>query len=327
MPATAIDDRTFFILYALTKKPDLQISKLYSFYEECSFENIVKNLDILENFEIEIKLEFEPSSDIPLDIIKMIESHEQDILNSLCNIKNASLIVKKLIPYAITLNLYCNNQKKLDSKIQEYLQTSSASRQLYFYNPQKHFSIFKNVKEWATTTQTAPYKISINRFFSQTKEENNSKYAFFHFLYEQEKIGAVKIQSIELQTGEPIIIFENWQNKIHKPKEKSKGKILSYFPPFTLYENGIESSINSKFIYLEPLQQTLYRYCFAHNKDLFTYTRLAKILRISVEEVPKRISNIQAPIRKLLSEHKDVKIFNRVKGQKAYNLELKFTEK
>ena len=54
MPATAIDDRTFFILYALTKKPDLQISKLYSFYEECSFENIVKNLDILENFEIEI---------------------------------------------------------------------------------------------------------------------------------------------------------------------------------------------------------------------------------------------------------------------------------
>ncbi len=323
MPVTAINDNTFFILYSLTKKPSIEITKIVSFYNDFSYENLVKNFDILTEFQVDIKLSFYQASDIPLNIIEKIEQYKDDICKSLENIEKPEkipIIVKNLIPYAITCNFSCADTEILKEKIEEYLATSVKSRERYFYLPEIHFQVLKKVKNWALKTQTSPYKISISRFLERTGEQDNSKYAFFHFLYEQEKAKNLEISELNVYDDKPLIIFENWKEKMHRPKKiQPTGSELVRFQTLHLYENGILNTAKpNEFLRCENLEVEVFKLFFNRPNNI-SYTKIAEVLGINVKEVPKRISKNRIKMKKI-APLKDVEYFHNNRKNKTYSL-------
>ena len=317
-----IDDNTFFILYVLTKRTEIEISKMYSFYNDSSYKNIINNLEILKNFGIEIRLAFDPSLDAPLDIIEKIEQNNEDIckcIEHLADIKSA--IIKKIIPYAITCTFNCDVPEKLKEKIDKYLEASCESRKKYYYLHDIHLNVFKKVKDWASKTQTAPYKIGIDRFLERTGENNNSKYAFFHFLYELEKTKNIGISELNLSDDKPLVVFEKWKSKIHKStKVKPRGnEIAPPFKTFHLYENGIlNTAFPDNFCRCEDLEVKVFELFFNKPYNV-SYSEIATVLGVEISEVSKRIYKNREKMKKV-SILKNVKYFYNNQKDKTYSL-------
>lgn len=327
MPDTLkrIDDRTFFILYALAKQPSLCIPTLSMLYGKLPFKEICKEFDNLKKFEIETKLTYAPSEDADIEILEKIKDYETEIkkfLNKKGGVPHTSIVARKLVPYAANPQFICRSPEKLEEKIDEYFTNSESSRKLYFYNYEKHLKIFKKLKEWAMTGMSAPYKIGFNRFFEFIPEKNKSKYAFFHFLYQLEKSGNIKISEFAFQEGSPLIIFENWNQKIHKPEKKEvpQGRELAHFQTLHLYENGIiDTAQEGKFFRCDNIEVSLFEMFFNQPYQSHSYSEIES--RIGVyKEMPKRISKARTKLKTILKNNK--KYFINNKKNKTY----KFTQ-
>ena len=328
MPDTSkrIDDRTFFILYALTKQPDLRVPTLSALYGETLFNEICIEFDNLKQFEIETKLTYAPSEDADIEILEKIKEYENEIkefLNRKMGVQHTSIVARKLAPYAAKPQFICRSPEKLQEKIDEYFTNSESSRKLYFYNYEKHLKIFKKLKEWAITGMSAPYKIGFNRFFEFIPEKNKSKYAFFHFLYQLEKSGSIKISEFAFQEGSPLIIFENWNQKIHKPvkKEVPQGRELAHFQTLHLYENGIiDTAQEGKFFRCDNIEVSLFEMFFNQPYQNHSYRSIES--RIGVyKEMPKRISKARIKLQRILKNNNKKYFINNQKN-KTY----KFTQ-
>lgn len=328
MPDTLkrIDDRTFFIMYALTKQPWLYVPILSILYGEMPFKEICIEVDNLKKFGIETMLTYLPSENIDIKTLEKIKEYEIEIkefLNGERGVQQTSIVARKLVPYAAKAQFTCRSPERLQEKIDEYFTNSESSRKLYFYNYEKHIKIFKKLKEWAITGMTAPYKIGFDRFSQFIQEENISKYAFFHFLYQLEKSGSIKISELSVQEGFPLIIFETLNQKIHEPvkKEVPSGRELANFITLHLYENGIiDTAQEGKFFRCDNIEVSLFEMFFKQPYKNYSYSSIES--RIGVDkEMPKRISKVRTKLQRILKNNNKKYFINNQKN-KTY----KFTE-
>lgn len=328
MPDTSkrIDDRTFFILYALTKQPDLRVPTLSALYGETPFNEICIEFDNLKRFEIETMLTYAPSEAVDMETLEKIKEYETEIKEFLTGegfAQQTSIVARKLVPYAAEAQFICKSPERLQEKIDEYFTNSESSRKLYFYNYEKHLKIFEEVNEWAITGMTAPYKIGFDRFLQFIHEKNISKYAFFHFLYQLEKSGSIKISELSVQGGVPLIIFETLKQKIHKPvkKEVPQGRELAHFQTLHLYENGIiDTAQDGKFFRCDTIEARLFEMFFRQPYQNHSYRSIES--RIGVyKEMPKRISKARIKLQRILKNNNKKYFINNQKN-KTY----KFTQ-
>lgn len=321
-----IDDRTFFIMYALTKQPCLYVPILSILYGEMPFKEICIELDNLKKFGIETMLTYLPSENVDIKTLEKIKEYEIEIkefLNGERGVQQTSIVARKLVPYVAKAQFICKSLERLQEKIDEYFTNSELSRNLYFYNYEKHIKIFKKLKEWAITGMTAPYKIGFNRFSQFIQEKNISKYAFFHFLYQLEKSGSIKISELSVQGGFPLIIFETLNQKVHEPvkKETPSGRELANFITLHLYENGIiDTAQEGKFFRCDNIEVSLFEMFFKQPYKNYSYRAIES--RIGVDkEMPKRISKARTKLQRILKNNNKKYFINNQKN-KTY----KFTE-
>lgn len=140
-----IDDRTFFILYALTKNPCIEIPIISMLYNNLSFIEIDRELKFLSTFDINIKIKYTTRPDLDFKKLEMIEKYETEIMNFIKNknLYNISLITQKLLPDVINCKFSHNESENLTKVINNYIEKSLESRKLYFYNKEKHIKILK----------------------------------------------------------------------------------------------------------------------------------------------------------------------------------------
>lgn len=310
MPDTTrpINDRTFFILYALTKSSGLEISTISTFYKNYSIKDILNEFELINECGVDIELNFSINLKIPVEIVEKIEGNKNDIedcINNIDKIEQYSVTVHKLLPFAMWCRFCCTAPDKITKVIDDYLSASVNNRSLYFYNLETHVKIFKKVKQWATNNMVSPYKIGYDRFFEYITESNKTKYAFFHFLYEQEKTKVIKISELLFQDDNPLIIFEKWKEKTHKKKEpEPEGAEIVAFYIFHLYKNGVYNAASKKFYKCDNIEFLTFRLFLSQPCQEFTYEQIAAVLGLSsINDVPKRISKARKHLNKIVGNN------------------------
>lgn len=325
MPDTTkpMNDKTFFILYTLTKSQGIDISTISALYDNYSITDILKEFDLLNKFGVNIKIYYNENLNTPLKILEKIEKYKEDIINCINNIgkiEQYSVSVQKLLPYSIGCSFSSADPEKISKEIDDYLLSSVDSRNLYFYNLETHVKIFKKIKQWAKNNMVAPFKIGYDRFFEHITENNTSKYAFFHFLYEQEKKKVIKISELSFQDDEPLIIFEDWKEKIHKIKvPEPEGDEISRFLPLYLYQNGIYNSASNKFYKCDNIEVLTFQLFFSQPYVEYTYDQIAGVLGLSsTKDVTKRISKARKHLKEIVGKNNNTEYFINNQSKKKY---------
>ena len=318
-----IDDRTFFILYALTKSSGLEISTISTFYKNYSIKDILNEFELLNECGVDIELNFSINLKMPVGIVEKIEGNKnkiEDCINNIRKIEQYSVTVQKLLPFAMWCRFSCTAPDKITKVIDDYLSASVNSRSLYFYNLETHVKIFKKVKQWATNNMVSPYKIGYDRFFEYITENNTSKYAFFHFLYEQEKEKVIKISELLFQDDEPLIIFEDWKGKIHKIKlPEPEGDEIARFIVLHLYQNGIYNMASKNFYKCDNIEVLTFQLFFSQPYKEFTYDQIADNLGLSsTKDIPKRISKARKHLKEIVGKNNNTEYFINNQLKKKY---------
>lgn len=316
-----IDDRTFFILYALTKHTVLYIPALSMLYGERFFRDIFRDFNFLNDFDIEIELTYAPACNLDIEKLKQINEYEVEILEFIEQKRRCSeisLIAQKLVPYAMAGEFICKHPETLIEKIDAYLMQSEKSRSLNFYNIEKHLKVFEEVKKWAITGMSAPYKIGFDRFLEYITETNKTKYSFFHFLYQLEKSHIIKISELSFQERYPLIIFDNWKQKIHNSAQKNapRGRELASFETLHLYENGIcDTAQRNEFFQCDNIEVTIFKIFFNQPYQEKSYGFIATALSLTENDIPKRISKARRKLRKISGRSGKVYFINNQKNK------------
>ena len=318
-----IDDRTFFILYALTKSSGLEISTISTFYKNYSIKDILNEFELLNECGVDIELNFSINLKMPVGIVEKIEGNKneiEDCINNIRKIEQYSVTVQKLLPFAMWCRFSCTAPDKITKVIDDYLSASVNSRSLYFYNLETHVKIFKKVKQWATNNMVSPYKIGYDRFFEYITESNKTKYAFSHFLYEQERAKIIKISELLFQDDNPLIIFEKWKEKTHKKKEpEPEGDEKEKFELLYLYRNGIHNMANDRFYKCDNIEFLTFHLFFSQPYQEFTYDQIAAALGLSsTKDIPKRISKARKHLKEILGKNNNTEYFINNQLKKKY---------
>lgn len=318
-----INDKTFFILYALTKGSGIDISTISVLYNNYSITDVLKEFDLLNKFGVKIKIYYNVNLNTPLKILEKIEEYKEDIkdcINNIGKIEQYSVSVQKLLPYSIGCSFFSADPEKISKEIDNYLLLSVDSRNLYFYNLEAHVTIFKKIKQWAKNNVVAPFKIGYDRFFEYITENNTSKYAFFHFLYEQEKEKVIKISELLFQDDEPLIIFEDWKGKIHKIKlPEPEGDEIARFIVLHLYQNGIYNMASKNFYKCDNIEVLTFQLFFSQPYKEFTYDQIADNLGLSsTKDIPKRISKARKHLKEIVGKNNNTEYFINNQLKKKY---------
>ncbi len=320
-----IDDRTFFILYALTKNPCIEIPIISMLYNNLSFIEIDRELKFLSTFDINIKIKYTPRPDLDFKKLEMIEKYKTEIIDFIenKNLYNISLITQKLLPDVINCEFSHNESQNLKKVINNYIEKSLESRKLYFYNKEKHIKILKKIKEWAMAGMSAPYKIGFDRFLTYITEPNKSKYAFFHFLYQLEQSKNIQISELGFQNGYPLIIFDHFRNDSRKKalkKDVPQNREIVNFETLHLFENSIvDTAQDNKFFHCDNIEVEIFKHFFRSPYINFSYADIAKFLSLNEKDIPKRISKARKKLKTIVINKNRLFFINDQKN-KTYKL-------
>lgn len=332
-----LDDRTFFVLYALSKGYPLMVDYIYRLYPGKTIDKIFEEFDDFAP-ELCIKIVFSYQRNLYLseEIIEKLEAREKNLESLIptdfwTRLKEISMLDLKLLPYVLRCEFCCPDNEKVKMWLDDYLIRSVASRKKYYSSYERHHAVFKKVCEWARKEMCSPpFKVGLNRFLERVEDEDKSKCAFFHFLYELEQNGEIQIAELAFRDNYyPFIIFTPLTKIGRKPRPKQiepRGEEISHYTTLHLYENGLfNSAAPDNFVKCEDLEVDLLKGFFKQPKREHSYAEVAALLHTKDTKLAqKKISNVRRKLKAVSGENGGYNI-EKVKGKKAYI--LKFTEK
>lgn len=326
-----LDDRTFFILYALTKRLSLTIDYIHRLYPDKSIIEILKEFDFFcEILPISINLSYNVDYSLDEDKIEKIEQRKEKLeylINNGLQINGCSAMELKLLPYVLKCNFECSEKDDVKARLDDYCVNSIASRKKYYSSDERHHDVFKRVCQWAKhEIGTAPYKVGLDRFLECVKDKNKSKYAIFHFLYQLESAGSIYVEELSFQADYPFIIFTPLKEKIHKPKVVApNGDEICHYELLYLFENGILNSAQpNNFVKCEDLEVKLLKLFLSHPIRKHSYQEIDDLFGGTVD-FQKKISRVRSKLKKACSPNGAHYNIEKVSGEKAYK--ILFTKK
>ena|GEM_PF-4891158 len=341
MPDTTrpIDDRTFFILYALTKKGEIDIPSLRWIYPETySVKDILRDIDI---FRIKLKLVVafywneNPNSSI--EILRVIKENI-DLYKSVPEILNTEILYNtdfgldtfvaldnNILPLVLGCKLKCENPKILSDWLLKYFKASKNFREKLYHQFIIHEKVYKKALNMVENNMKSPYCLTLSDFKGFYDENLPAeRYAFSYFMYELEYCGKINVKNLGFQKNTPVFIFDFTTKRTKYNKEVTfEGNEVAHWCIFSLYENGVlHCSKNDKNLKLAPLQYKVLKYCYDRaTKNIYTYTyeNLANIMNITSEKVPHYFGKVTKVICDILEDNKAY-IFKNNQKEKCYIL-------
>ncbi len=130
----------------------------------------------------------------------------------------------------------------------------------------------------------------------------------------------IKISELLFQDDNPLIIFEDWKEKIHKKKElKPEGAEIVAFYIFHLYKNGVYNAASKKFYKCDNIEFLTFNLFFSQPYQEFTYDQIAAALGLSsTKDIPKRISKARKHLKEILGKNNNTEYFINNQLKKKY---------
>ena len=270
MPATAerLDDRTFFILYALTKSKKLELSNLRCLYNIEDLDNsqkIFKELTLLQdNFKIAIKFFLAPTNQNIekaqriYENIKTYESIIEQLNSDISSIKDIDFTnpVMLYLADAIGCNFLIGNRdyEKFKKRLNGYYSKQKPYKRIY--NLADHRTeIIKYFKSADGKKHLPNPKIKLSRITNliENYQECQTRYNFWHTFKEIENSGLIRVDNLLIDENEPTIDFTVPDIRKFIRKKPKEDKILKSIEQFDIYsdkivnrENGISANIATK---------------------------------------------------------------------------------
>ena len=205
MPAP-IDDNTFFIIYALSKQNKIDVSCLSHLYPNKNIKQILDTFNILID-ELHIKIHFydNKNSNEDAKVLQIIKDNNKH-LSGLAEVLNTEIkynvdfgldifeaVENKVAPIILGCKFEHSDKKFVQNWIKNYFEKSENFRKKLFHHEEVHEKVFRKVLKMAKNNMSAPYNITLKdfEFFSTKVDLPQHRYAFFHYLYEQEKLGKI----------------------------------------------------------------------------------------------------------------------------------------
>lgn len=329
-----IDDKNFFILYALSKSGKIDIPCLKWLYSDeliTAFLEVVDFLRAQFPMEIEFYWNNNYNADInTLDKIKVnIEEYNTipEILNTEIKygvdfgLDNFESLDKKLATSFLGCRLKCYDTKNLQNSLKNYFIDTQEKRNQKFYDFDMQKKIYEKLVNIIPQSKKSKYLIiTLNEFMNVVMQSNyqSSRYSLFHLFYFLEKTRKLNVKELVFLNNTPAAVIYNSNNISNNPEPY--GKELGHYEVFSIYENKvILCSKTGECKKISPQQFAVFEYCFNNSSRMITYENLAKVMCVSIDKVPQTLGKNTKIIKDLLKKN-TVSIFENHQKEQYYIL-------
>lgn len=321
MPDTSkrIDDRTFFILYALAKKGHLDLPNVKTLYD-FELDTTRGILDELEKLrrgnEVKIEFYFSENENAEDKITEKIFENKKNYLELIGQLNNCvqnNISLTQDIDFQTLAIKYFAYILGCRFSIKDELQAGFIKRfENYFnhqepinrlYTDKEHQAVFKKYFKTPDGKNMLPNpKIKISRITGMINDYPKicTRYNFWHFIKKLEKIDLIEVHNLFIDENEPTIDF-TIKNTTKFLNKKLKGSIfIKKYGSFTLYNDKIVYKHNSVPIE-RRYQAKLLQYAFENptgSKNL-PREKLAEICNFKPDNITTATSAVNRIIQKV----------------------------
>ena len=321
MPDTSkrIDDRTFFILYALAKKGHLDLPNVKTLYD-FELDTTRGILDELEKLrrgnEVKIEFYFSENENAEDKITEKIFENKKNYLeligqlnncvqNNISMTQNINFQIPSIKYFAYILGCRFSIRDELQAsfveKFENYFNHQEPINRLY---PDKeHHAVFKkyfNTHDGKNMLLNP--KIKIGRITGMVEDYPKvcTRYNFWHFIKKLEKLDIIQVHNLFIDENEPTIdfIINNTQKFLSKTLKESI--LVKKYGKLTLYNDKIVYKANSVPIE-RGYQLKLLQYAFENptGRKNISRKKLAEICNFNPDNITTATSAVNRIIQKV----------------------------
>lgn len=336
MPDTClkIDDKNFFILYALSKSGKIDIQCLKWLYSDELITEFLEVIDFLR-LQFPINIEFYWNNNYNADINTLEKIKEKiEEYNTIPEILNTEIkygvdfgldrfesLGKKLATEFLGCRLECCDTKNLQDMLKDYFKNTQEKRNQIFYDFDMQKRMYEKLVDIIPQSENSKdIIISLNEFMNivEKSDYQSSRYSLFHLIYYLETTRKLKVRGLTFHNNTPAAVILNKDNISRNPEPD--GKELGHYEVFSIYENGvIFCSKTGECKKISRQQFAVFKYCFNNSSKKITYQELAVVMQVSVDMVPQTLGKNTRIIKDLLKKDK-VSIFENHQKEQYYIL-------
>lgn len=321
MPDTSkrIDDRTFFILYALAKKGHLDLPNVKTLYD-FELDTTRGILDELEKLrrgnEVKIEFYFSENENAEDKITEKIFENKKNYLeligqlnncvqNNISMTQNINFQIPSIKYFAYILGCRFSIRDELQAsfveKFENYFNHQEPINRLY---PDKeHHAVFKkyfNTHDGKNMLLNPKIKISRITGMVEDYPKVCTRYNFWHFIKKLEKLDIIQVHNLFIDENEPTIdfIINNTQKFLSKTLKESI--LVKKYGKLTLYNDKIVYKANSVPIE-RGYQLKLLQYAFENptGRKNISRKKLAEVCNFNPDNITTATSAVNRIIQKV----------------------------
>ena len=321
MPATAIDDRTFFILYALHINKELDIPNITMLYngELDNCVSILKELIFIKQLEeLNIKFIYNPSF-INQSNRENICKYKEEIEQIIEQLNATNPVIdwnNPAVDYLLqVLECYIQVKKEyvdeFERNFENYCQSAQPTNRIYPYKKHQDY-INKYLKSDDGKNIMPQPKIKISRITSLIPDYNKTytRYNFWHHFEKLEKKELIKVKNLFIDEREPTIDFIINNSKTFFLRKEKQTQLITRVENFELYNNKIvNSSTGVESIKIGGYKVKLLKYALENPTGMRKIRRaeLARICGVDYKNITRATSAVNCVFKGIIND-KDFKL-------------------
>jgi len=340
-----LDDRTFFILYALSKHNCFNLPNVRFLYnlQQDDIQYVLNEFQKLYN-PGHIKVTFSMTYPHPnaKHSLEMIVGHETELEGIIANmnsnvaaglgIMNGVSVLNPLLEYL--LDILCVNFSLKDEKSSEF----SVCLEFYFnmqrpiariYGEEEHYNIIRKYFKTADGRQMkCNPKTKLSRYTAliEEYERRATRFNFWHFFKRQEEKQIIQVNHLSIDESEPTIDYSVLDEKMFFERKVKESVEYGRYSSLILYNDKIVNRKTGVSVVVDRRYKfELLKYALENPTGLRPITAInlgQQLTEFSVENIHTATSAVNRIIQKVLDNKnfKIIELFTRHKMENRFNI-------